>query len=346
MAFSQEVQDLTNSQIAPKIVDGILSGNIAAFRFIGNGKKFRGHNHPTELKYQKTTLGGSYSGMGNFSTSVEANTVKMTSEPKSYAQPVTVENLTLAVNKNDGIIDYLKYRMESAKEDMIDNLGTIFYGSGAGNDFDGLAKIVDNGAVSATYRGLTRASYDALDAYVSTSVGTLTLDHLAALDDGTNIGKHETTIWLTTKANFSIIERLLFPTTTSSYNAQSGNKYLTRRGFVQGKEGLQGHLGFRALAYRGKPIVADDKCTSGYLYALNEDFLYWAGLTHPEHGTVALGESTIVGMNEMPSANHGIAWTGLKEPINADGETGQFLLYGQLICDSPRHQGVLQGISG
>ena len=346
MAFSQEVQDLCNNNIALKVVDGVLAGNLAAFRFIGNGKKFRGHNHPVEMKYQKSSLGGSYTGMGNFSTAVEANTVKLIWDPKSYAQPVTVENLTLAVNKNDGVIDYLKYRMASAQQDMIDDVGDIFYGAGAGSDFDGLAKIIDNGAVSATYGGQARSSYDSLDADITTSVGTLTIDHLAASIDAISIGKEEPTIILTTKAIFSIIERLLFPTTQSQYNAGNGYGYLTRRGFTQGKQGLAGQLGYRSLSYRGLPIVADDKCTAGYIYYINEKWLYWAGLTHPVHGTVNLGTGAIDSPIEVPSKNHGIAWSGLKEPINADGETGQFFLYGQLVCEQPRFMACDQGVTG
>lgn len=345
MAFSQEVQDFTNSQIAPKIVDGILSGNVVSVRFLSNAKAFRGHNHPTEMKYQKSALGGSYSGMGNFSTAVEANTVKLTSAPKSYAQPVTVENLSVAINKKDGIVDYLKYRMESSQQDMIDDIGTIFYGSASGNDPDGLANIVDDGTVAATYRGQTRASYDALDADITTSVGILTLDVMAASYDAAAIGQDTPTMMVTTDAVFSIVERLLFPTVSSSYNAAQGYAQLTRRGVMKSKGGLGGEIGFNALFYRGVPIVADEKCTAGYLYYLNEKYLYWAGLKHPTHGTVNLGSSTIEGINP-PSKNHGICWTGLKEPINADGETGQFLLYGQFICDSPRHQACDQGITG
>ena len=117
-------------------------------RFVGNGKSFRGHNHPVEIKYQKSSLGGSYSGMGNFSTSTEANTVKLTFDPKQYCQPVTMANIDVAVNKNDGVLDYVKYRMASAQQDMIDDLGDIFYGAGAGSNFDGLAKIIDDGKIT------------------------------------------------------------------------------------------------------------------------------------------------------------------------------------------------------
>ena len=284
--------------------------------------------------------------MGNFSTSVEANTVKATWDPKSYAQPVTMVNLDMAVNKNDGVVDYLKYRMASAQQDMIDDIGTIFYGSGSGNDFDGLAKIIDDGTVSATYGGLSRTTYPSLAANVTTSVGTLLIDHLAASIDAVSIGKEEPTIILTTKAIFSIIERILFPTTQSQYNAGNGYGYMTRRGFVQGKQALAGQFGYRAISYRGLPIVADDKCTGGCIYYINEKWLYWAGLAHPVHGTVNLGTDMIESPSDAPSGNHGIAWSGVKEPINADGETGQFFLYGQLICEQPRYMALDSGITG
>ena len=60
---------------------------------------------------------------------------------------------------------------------------------------------------------------------------------------------------------------------------------------------------------------------------------------------VDLGNDIIEGVDNPVPKNHGIAWTGFKEPIDQDGVTGQFLLYGQMICTSPRHQGVDQGVT-
>jgi len=201
-------------------------------------------------------------------------------------------------------------------------------------------------SVAASYAGLTRSSYSALSSSVTTAVGTLTLDHLAATYDAINVGSDVPTMFVTTKAIFSIIERLLFPTTSASYNAQGGYAQLGRRGITKNKSGLGGEIGFNAIFYRGVPIVADDKCTSGYLYMLNENYLHWSSLPHPTHPTMNFGSSEIEGVNDNSPKNHGIVWTGLKEPINADGETGQFLLYGQMICEKPSSQGVLQGITG
>jgi hypothetical protein len=344
MAFSDEVTNFCDQNVAPKIVDNILQGNFAAFRFIGNGKKFRGTTNPIRIKYQKSSQGGSYSGMGNFAMAVEANTVNLNFTPKQYAQPVTVNNLDLAVNDNAKVIDYLKYRMESAQDDMIDDLGDIFYGSGSGNDPDGLKNIVDDGTVQSTWGGQSRTTYSTLNADVSSAVGELTIDVMAASIDAISIGNQYPTVAITTKTVYSIIERLLFPTLSSNVSLGTRGR-LTRRGWMSGEGGLDGKFGFTAISYRGIPIVADDKCTSGYLYWLNENSLWWASLPHPVHGTVNLGNSTINSVSDAPSGNHGICWTGLKEPVNADGQTGQFLLYGQMICDAPRLNALDYGIT-
>ena len=47
-------------------------------------------------------------------------------------------------------------------------------------------------------------------------------------------------------------------------------------GMTQG-QGLQGQTGFVALSFRGVPICKDEKCTTGNLYGLNENFLDFYG---------------------------------------------------------------------
>ena len=110
-------------------------------------------------------------------------------------------------------------------------------------------------------------------------------------------------------------------------------------------QALKGLAGYTAIWYRGIPIVKDEKCTSGYIYYINTDVTYWSGLPHPKHGMVSLGTSTIEGVGNPVPRNHGISWTGFKEPINQDGETGQFILYGQMLCEMPRYNGVDQGVT-
>lgn len=201
-----------------------------------------------------------------------------------------------------------------------------------------------DGSVALTYRGLTRSSYDALDADVSTSVGSITLDTISSSIDAATIGSETPDIIITTFTLWRALEDLLFPSVTSTYGAAGGRRgQVNRLGDVGAGQALKGLAGYTSIYYRGIPIVRDAKCTAGYIYGLNRKFIYWSGLPHPEHGTVNLGGDMLEGVDNMVPSNHGISWTGWKEPINQDGKTGQFIMYGQLMTDSPRHHFVDQG---
>ena len=200
--------------------------------------------------------------------------------------------------------------------------------------------------VAATYAGLSRSAYSVLNADVTTSVGSLTLDDIGASIDGCTVGSHAPKLILTTPTIWRAIEDLLFPSVSATYGAAGSKRgNINRMGDVGAGQALQGLAGYTAIYYRGIPIVKDVKCTSGYIYYLNTDFLFWAGLPHWKHGMVSLGGDILEGVDNQAPTNHGVAWTGFKEPIDQDGVTGQFLLYGQMVCTSPRHQGVDQDVT-
>jgi len=340
-----QTTNITQDKILAKVSDGILDGNLITSLFISRGRKWVGEKLKKNLKYQKSSAMGWYTGMGNFNTTQQKTRVQMEWTPSSVYGGVTLPYLELSINKSMPVINQEALEMQSAGQDLLDNIGDAFYGDGTSNQCDGLKNIVDDGSVAASYAGLTRSSYDALDADVSTSVGSITLDTLGASIDGVNIGSQEPDIIITTKTLWRAIEDLLFPSVTSTYGAVGGvrRSKLTRMGEVGAGQSLKGLAGYTAIWYRGIPIVKDAKCTSGYIYYLNRNFLYWSGLPHYKHGSVNLGGGLIEGVDNPVPKNHGLAWTGMKEPINQDGETGQFILYGQLVCELPRLQAVDQG---
>jgi hypothetical protein len=348
LSFDSQVTSLVNNKIVPKIVDGILSGNVLTMRLLGNGKPWSGDSIRKPLKFQVNSSGGSYSGFDTFSTTRVNNRVSLTWRPSSVYQSVVMQGMDVSIAQTpEGVVNFIKAEMESSQQDFMDRLGTQFYGTGGGNDIEGLRLIVDDGTTNTSYAGLVRATYaTALNSSVTTAVGVLGLDDMATAVDAATIGNQGPTLIVTTPAVFSIFERLLNPTVSADYTAQASATLGRRQGFGP-QMGLVGASGFRALSYRGIPIVADEKCTAGYMYFLNEDRVYWIGLKHWKHQAVSLSSSTIDGVYEdTPSKNHGIIWTGLKEPINQDAVIGQFLIYGQLVTDSPRHLAVLQGITG
>ena len=114
-------------------------------------------------------------------------------------------------------------------------------------------------------------------------------------------------------------------------------------------EALGGDIGFDSIFYRGKPVVADEKCTSGYVYFLNENYLEWYGLPSNKMGYKPINISAPSTV-ESPSyfdapSTYGFFWTGFKQPTNQDAEIGQLILYGNLCNKSPRMHSVLQGVS-
>lgn len=200
-----------------------------------------------------------------------------------------------------------------------------------------------DGDVVATYGGLTRSSYGALQSSVTDSVGALTLARMSTAFNAAQIGSEKPTLIVADPASWTYFEALHQPNVRIT---SDGYAQVTKGGMAQSRAALKGELGFDALMYRGCPVVADDKCTSGSMFFLNEKHLTWYGLKHPQHGEVTVNVKNIVtDALEQKALIPGLSWSGLKEPVNQDAEIGQFFLYGNLVCWSPRHQAALKGIS-
>jgi len=342
-----QTQQMTMEKVAAKVTDGILDGSLITSLIFSNAKPWRfGKKYIHTFKTAKSTAQGWYTGMGNFNTTEQTGEVQGEWTPSSMYGSVTMPGLELSVNKSLPIINQEAYKMESAGQDLLDTVGDAFFGSGTGSACDGLDNIIDDGTVAATYAGLTRASYPVLNSTVTSSVGSLTLDDLGSAIDSATIGSHQPDLIITTKTIWRAIEDLLFPSITATYGAAGSSRgKVSRLGDVGAGQTLTGIAGYTAIYYRGIPIVVDDKCSSGDIWFLNRDFIFWSGLPHYKYGMVNLGGGILEGVDDKVPTNHGIAWTGFKEPINQDGVTGQFLMYGQMICTSPRHQGKLESVT-
>ncbi len=90
--------------------------------------------------------------------------------------------------------------------------------------------------------------------------------------------------------------------------------------------------GYRALTFRGIPFVADDKCSSGNIYTLNENHLNFYRLPQPTGFTVE-------------SEKDGFGWTGWLKSQNQDAVVGRLQWYGQLICDAPKYSARRTGVT-
>ena len=191
-----------------------------------------------------------------------------------------------------------------------------------------------------------------LDATKTASGGTLTLAKLGALTDAVSSGsaKFHTNLFATTKSVWTYYEQLLTPTVREQYSMTGMPSIGATGGMTQGS-GLQGQGGFVALSFRGVPMAKDEKCTTGNMYALNEnylDFYGWDAKGEEGYTSVALGSSQIDGVyEESPmSTFHGFNWSGLRSSLNQFGTIGELNQLGNLTSWSPKRQGVLTGVTG
>jgi hypothetical protein len=229
----------------------------------------------------------------------------------------------------------------------------MLYADGTGNsskDFLGFDALIDDGTSVATLGGLTRSSYDGLDATRTASGGTLTLAKMATLTSaisGGSASRQRPSVFISDETVWDLYESLLSPTVRAAYEA-NGLPMVSRKSRAPMRAAeLKGAAGYQSLTYRGIPWVADEKSTSQTLWAVNENYIDWYGLRDPDLKGISLGTASIDGVYaEAPSKNVGFQWTGFMRPINQYGEVAHIYLLGNLVSFQPRRCGRLTGITG
>jgi hypothetical protein len=116
-------------------------------------------------------------------------------------------------------------------------------------------------------------------------------------------------------------------------------------------ENFKEYTGAQGLMFAGLEIVPDRKCTTGYLYMLNEDFLSFYGLDTDLSAfdgakKVNVAGKLFTGNSYNEVSNLGFYWTGFIKANNQFAFNSFIVLAGNLCTDNPRRHGVLTGITG
>jgi len=350
-AQNDRVNNITLQDYNASVVDTVNKSSEIMKRVVSRPERWNGRSFSTPIFTANSQLGTSFKGTEAFDTSIDYNTKQLTWFPTGYAQPVGISIVERSINATpSGVIDLYKSSYQYAQNSMITALGSIFYGYGNGNDFDGLGVIVDDGTSTSSYGGLTRATNTSINGYVSAaSAGKLTLALLAAADDGATISGNESetpNVILSNRTTFSLYESLLTPTLSARYNADGGS-------FINGgtavkqsvSDGFTLRGGANNLTFRGKPLVRDEKCPSGTIFGLNENWMYFRSLVLQGLNLVATKEDVTAGAYE----SYKVSAFQFREPImpvNQLSEVGIFVMYGQLYSINPNRDFKVTGITG
>lgn len=349
MAVSNRVTTLTEEKYVPVSIDAILNSNVLTQRiFMMANKQWGGRALLIPLQFAKPTSGGTFAGVGNFDTALQDTRVRQSFTHAKAYQNVSLAGDEVSLNKTDAeVLSLVKISLEEGANALLDTMGTQFYGSGTGDDFQGLGAIVDDGTNTSTYGGLTRTTYTQLNStLLAPAAGALTFASMATVFRGVSAGgsgKQRPTIIVTTETVFDLLESLYLPTIQTTYSELSRGKQVAwaRPGeSASTQTALQGNMGFVGLAWRGIPIIADGKCPAGEMYFLNENYLNWYNLQDQtgEFRNYSVTKE-IDGVYSEMGKTYPIQWSGFQKPFNQYGQVGQFLLMGNLISGQTRRFG-------
>jgi len=239
---------------------------------------------------------------------------------------------------------------------MASDIATLFYTLQTGKNFLSLLDACDDGSLGATsYGGLTRSTYTGIKGNYTASIGNLTLTNLATSFNQSVHGADSPDLIITTKTVWNYYEKLLTPTLSNqvSNNTLLGYSKFTGAGtnglpnIAAPGTNLKGYQGFNAIFYRGVPVVADEVAPTGYLFMLNTRTTAFYGLpsTHPDYKAVKFSTTDLDSVYSIPVVT-GFNFSGFNTPIDQYGRVGHILLMGNLICNNPRLNSLMVGITG
>lgn len=356
MTPGERVLSFTQDELLPRAVDQLLDSNVLLSRTIARGKKWVGERIRRPIRYQSTGQGGSFAGMGSFSTAATTTTVRLAYDLRAYEHPVVVPGLDRLLNEGPAqVVDLMQFKLDEATQESEDQLGTMMYDDGTGgtpanSDILGLGAFVDDATDVATLGGLARATYTVLNAIRTDSGGIVSLAKMATLVSAVSAGsvsRSRPTMMTADETVWDLIETLITPTLNANYQTLEYS-YVTRNSRAPMKQAeLKGAAGFTSIMYKGIPIVADQKATSQTLFALNENYMDFYGKFDPRMSKVNMGTSTMDSVySNAPSQNHGFNFSGWLTPTGSYGDVAHVYVFGNNVNWQPRRFGKLILITG
>ena len=346
------VSTSTMEHLVAATVDTVLTYSPATLFFLGNQKPWRGSQMRFPIKYAQNTEGMWFTGLERFSTTSSSNFVYGTASPTGREINCVVSQIELDLNASERVIDLLARRLASDAQDMAHDIADSFYAVQTGNAFLSILEGCDDDTLGAdTYLGLDRGTYG-LAGSVTNIGGNITLAGMRTSYNACVHGSDSPNLILCTKAVWGYYEKLATPTVQhnvqqSPYTSFVGATVGGLPNLIAQGMGVGGNLGFRALYWNGVPVVADEHIATGYMYMLNTRNWAFYGVksTDPDYKTVKFTGGGLESPYSIP-ATTGFSFSGFNKPVDQYGKVGHIILVGNLICNQPRNQAILYGITG
>ena len=218
---------------------------------------------------------------------------------RTLVVPVVIDWDTLDLNQGEAqVINWLEARKNNALKTAREQIEIALHTIQTGDNPNSLLDVCSD---AGTFGGISRTTYAWWDAYNSESATTLSVSAMGVADLETTHGGESIDVVITSSTLFQAYEELVY------------GKYGIRQLKV-------GDVFFKALQFRGNPVIWSEQCAADNMYFLNTNFL------------------KIVYMK-----NRAFMMPEFQRISGQLGEEAPIIFKGNLVCSSPRNQGMLGG---
>ena len=357
MSQAQDLIDIVLDDIAPKVVDTILTSNLLLQVLQNRIVKITGKNKQYPVRVSKQSNAMAFDGFDLLNTNYVNKNNKLTFLPKNVTIPVVLADTDLASSEwTEAVINFVVEQTEEAAQELAEFLGGLLYLDGTSYSWkapDGLRSAIKTSGI---YGWLDYSTYTTLKATVdsTTNLAGLALTAFdtmyAAISSGNNVPTH----CLTTKTIFAKIKTLLPIINYASSGMAGSNLWETKVGAGQlipgARPGIYGNFGFTELSYNGMPIIADEQCPAGYLFMLNIntwDLLVQAMPASQGYTPIQIQSSVITGQYDInvESKFNGFSKSPAVRAINQLGTVAHIVFRWNLVCNNPKRNGMFSALS-
>ena len=315
-----DVTSKTNKFIVPRMVDEVYKSSPVFTRLrTKNMERFEGGSSIRHAIMYAKLKGGPFTRGGSFDTSYVQTDTALEVNVKYYYVSATLFGVDNVLNRGpEAAMSLVESKMVNASGQMANLLGTDIFLDGQNTNsgptaLDGLDASIDDGVAYPSYGGITRSDISStassgINAYVKSSVGTLSLSNVQTAYGSSWFGREHVDLIATTQAVWDIFF----------------NKIQPQQRFREESSDVA-KIGFESMRYNGSSVTVDQLVPTGYMFGLNTKFIqFW--------------------ITTMPKYQFG--FTGWKEAQNTDDVSGQYLFGGNLLNVGPRYMFKLTGITG
>jgi hypothetical protein len=305
--------------IMPQVTDNVYRSNPLFFRLnTRNKKRFDGgFQIELPLLWTQMSAGGPYSGYDLLDVQPSDTIKNAAFDLKYYYVPVSIDGGTIIrSNSPEAVVNMLGQLFAGAEAQMAENLGAgIWANNSNAKSLDGIVAAVDNGAVAATYGGLSRASNTFWNAQVATATPPLTFLQLQQVFGNCTEGGRRPTIIITTQQIYNILWAL-------SIGTAGGYPTQTFPAMAGGEDSQLAQAGFSNILFNGVPILVDSHCPAGNIFLLNEEYMY-----------LYVNNQRDFYLKDFQS------------PVNQDAYTSMIYWAGNLVFSNLLRQGKITGVT-